>query len=192
MIDFKEELKKYKYNEEGILDTDREVLISKALDNVQNIIKRFTKEQLTSNSQLEEILEILQETDTSKKENVRVIDECKTMENSNLLLMNSLIAVIDQMENIYRLARKNNKETYSQLQGIWKSLNNIISKTGIMMVDPEDGVFDASIHAVIAVQNNVDYLTGAILEVVETGYIYKGKLIRKAKVIVNKTGEANI
>ena len=71
----------------------------------------------------------------------------------------------------------------------WKKLiqSNSLYKTGLV-----GEVFDPNLHEAIAVKHQNNLPDNSILETEQAGFLYKGQVIRLAKVVVNKIKELKI
>jgi len=75
------------------------------------------------------------------------------------------------------------KEGYEIMMAKWDNLKKILElkSTGV-----EGEVFNPSFHEAISVEQKSNLANNHIIECIELGYLYKGILIKRAKVIVNK------
>ena len=68
-----------------------------------------------------------------------------------------------------------------------KSFKDALSKHGVKEVDAEIGtIFDPAVHEAIMMDNNAEYENNAVTLCVQKGYILNDRVIRPAKVKVNK------
>lgn len=93
------------------------------------------------------------------------------------------------MDNI-ELTLQHTEEGSPLRQGIEltiKSFKDTLSKHGVEEINSELGtIFDPSIHEAILMDSNAEYENNAITLCVQKGYILNGRVIRPAKVKVNK------
>ncbi|MBS4031208.1 MAG: nucleotide exchange factor GrpE [Clostridiales bacterium] len=187
MIDFQKELSKFDF-----FTIDREFAghyneTAQVIDVFNVTLRRIGKEMSNANIQLEEVLVQAME----EKEKDRYIAEQKATiaacEEAKLSLVQGLVAVLDQLENIYRYALKNERGSWSeQVQFLWSDTSAILLQQGIVRVEGENTLFDSRLHSAVQVKEGSNIPNGLILEVLRCGYMYQSRLIRKAQVIVNK------
>jgi molecular chaperone GrpE (heat shock protein) len=188
MIDFRKELAKFDFVTVDAEFTGYYYETTPVIEVFTSTLKRIGKELNHTNLQLEEILSHYME----EKEKDRQLIEQKKMiaayEAEKLSLVQGLVATLDQLEDIYRYALKNERGGWSeQMQLLWRNTSANLLPLGIIRIEGENTLFDARIHAAVQVKEDKDIKNGVILEVLRCGYIYQSHLVRKAQVIVNKT-----
>ena len=68
-----------------------------------------------------------------------------------------------------------------------KSFKDVLSRHGVTEINSETGtIFDPAVHEAIMMDNNTEYENNAITLCVQKGYILNDRVIRPAKVKVNK------
>lgn len=194
MIDFDKELRKFQFLEldEEFIDLQNESsVIVKAFEKTLN---RFGKEQGKTNLQLEELTgqmeEITEQIDEELDNNsdkVQLKKELTLAEDEKWNLVNGFIAILDQIEDLYRFSAKSSEETWSkQHELLWNNISNELLSIGIMKVDGEGAQFNKNLQIPVEVRSNPEYEDSIVIEVLRCGYIYKTNVLRKAKVVVNK------
>lgn len=99
-----------------------------------------------------------------------------------------LIPVIDHFDQAMKNVPEESGEIKSWIQGvghIQKSLIDIANEFGCEPIDPE-GEFDPNEHEAISTESREKEPDDNIIEVIERGWRLGDKVIRPAKVIVNK------
>jgi molecular chaperone GrpE len=71
---------------------------------------------------------------------------------------------------------------------VYSHLLDILKMHGVEVIDSRGKTFDPSVHQAIVQQCQADKEDGVILEEFQKGYKLGGRVMRPAKVIVNKTG----
>ena len=71
-----------------------------------------------------------------------------------------------------------------------KLLGRVFEKFGITEIHPEGAPFDPTLHEAISVQTSPDASDERVLTVVQKGYLLNGRLLRPARVIVLRPGQA--
>ena len=96
-----------------------------------------------------------------------------------------LLPVVDSLNN----ALLNTKDEPQAQEGITLTLeliNKIFSQYNIETLSPQGEVFDPQWHEAMSTQDNPEQENNTVLEVFQTGYRIKERLLRPALVVVNK------
>ncbi len=104
------------------------------------------------------------------------------IKNANEYLMGRLIPILDDFER----ALKNAQPTEAFVDGmkkIYKKLLNLLENEGLSVIEPE-GKFDPFEHEAFERVETSEHDEYEILEIVEKGYKYHGKVLKPAKVKV--------
>lgn len=120
----------------------------------------------------------------------------KDEETSNMLkyanqdLILELIPIADNFERAIKLDDNNlNDELSKFLAGfkiLYSHLVETLKKFGVEEIETVGKMFDPMLHEALMVSNDKEKQDDVILECLLKGYTLKGKVIRPAKVIVNK------
>lgn len=104
-------------------------------------------------------------------------------------LIKSLLPVIDNFERAIMLDDENLDDELSKfLKGfkmIYGSLENILRENEVIQVDGVNKPFDPTYHQAVLTEKT-EGESGIIIDVMQKGYIYKGKVIRPAMVKVSE------
>jgi len=117
---------------------------------------------------------------------VRTIKEKEEAKDEGLLkIVKGLLDIIDNFEKAIESAKVS--EDISALskgvQMIHYQLVKFLQDNGIQEIIV-DGEFDPNLHEVLDTYKTNEYKPNQIVKVLQKGYIYKGKVIRPAKVVV--------
>lgn len=165
-------------NQEEVLDDELAGgelgILKKQVENLENILKEKNDEILRRTADL----------DNYRKRLIKETDD--KIKFANQAVIKDFIPVMDNIE----LTLPHTEEGSSLRQGIEltiKSFKDTLSKHGVEEINSELGtIFDPSIHEAILMDSNPDYENNAITLCVQKGYILNGRVIRPAKVKVNK------
>jgi len=95
--------------------------------------------------------------------------------------------VLDQIDNLSRALNVANPEAFTDFaQGvsmIREGLLMALASQGIEQV-PAEGIFDPTVHEVLAEAENADVPKGTIVDIHRAGYRLKDQLVRTAQVVV--------
>ena len=191
MIDFRKELTKYDFLTVEADFVERSNETTQLLEVFNSTLKRISRELNNTNIQLEEVFSQYMEENMEEKEKDKYITELKktlaASEEEKLLLVQGLVATLDKLEDIYRYSLKNESGSWAgQMELLWRNTAEDLLQQGIIRIEGGNALFDARIHSAVEVKENANFLNGMILEVLRCGYMYQSRLLRKARVIVNK------
>ena len=149
-------------------------ILKKQVENLENILKEKN----------EEILRRAADLDNYRKRLTKETEDKVRFANQSVV--KDFLPVIDNIE----MALQHTEEGTPLREGIEltiKSFKDALSKHGVKEVDAEIGtIFDPAVHEAIMMDNNTEYENNAVTLCVQKGYILNDRVIRPAKVKVNK------
>lgn len=120
----------------------------------------------------------------------------KDLEVSNMLkfasedMIKELLQVVDNFERAIKLDDDNLEDELSKfLSGfkmIYCNLVKILENNGVKAIDGANKPFDPTYHEAVLTEAREGIEEGIVLEVLQKGYLYKGKVIRPAMVKVSE------
>lgn len=201
MLDIKEELKNYKFAEfdANLKENDESNEELNCLLNMfTKTFERIGKEQYKSASGIEEILDLLEENNESNRENYDIVKELREKtqikDNEIKAMINTIISILDIFDYIEGFALKSNgfalkiknENLMVQFKLVSQQLGEKLAQSSIAVIGIEGGEVDLSLHQPILVEWQWDKPQNIILQVVRKGYMYKGNVLRKAEIVINK------
>ena len=120
-----------------------------------------------------------------KKEEIKRIAELLKYANEDLIL--KILPILDNFEKAEKEIPQEKKDKY--LEGflqIKKQLEDCLKNQGIEIIKSLNEKFDPNFHEVVQEIEAKDKESSIIIEEVKKGYILNGKVIRSAKVKINK------
>ncbi len=99
------------------------------------------------------------------------------------------LAVLDNIEKAASCPLKGVAGLNALLKGVKQinsQLKKILTEEGIEEINPQNEIFNPELHEAVAVSEAGKQASGRIVEVIEKGYLLKGKLLRPAKVKVGR------
>jgi molecular chaperone GrpE len=101
-------------------------------------------------------------------------------------VVESLLPVVDNLRRAVEATREHGGEQLAAgVALVYDQLVNTLAGHGLTAVEVEPGVpFDPEVHEAVMTQPSDDHDEGAVLQVMERGYLLHGRLLRPAKVIV--------
>jgi len=101
-------------------------------------------------------------------------------------VVESLLPVIDNMQRALEAAEKHQEgQLIAGVELVADQLHTVLSSHGLEELPTEPGTpFDPNVHEAVLTQPSSEFASGAVLDVLEKGYLLHGRLLRPAKVIV--------
>lgn len=160
---------------------------------------RKTDKNLLKIEQLEKKVEELEEAVSNEKNDyLRLMAEFETFRRrtaeEKLALVGSaaadtikgMLPILDDLERAMALLKDSKDEAaVNGTSLIYEKLFNYLKSKGLEIINAKGEAFDTDFHeAVTQLPAPSEDLKGKVLEVVQTGYTYGGKVLRYAKVVV--------
>lgn len=149
-------------------------ILKKQVENLENILKEKN----------EEILRRAADLDNYRKRLTKETED--KVRFANQAVVKDFLPVMDNIE----MALQHTEEGTPLREGIEltiKSFKDALSKHGVKEVDAEIGtIFDPAVHEAIMMDSTAEYENNAITLCVQKGYLLNDRVIRPAKVKVNK------
>jgi molecular chaperone GrpE len=99
-------------------------------------------------------------------------------------LVRDLLPVLDDLERTLEAAERHEEAALVDgVRLVERSLRKALEKEGLVEIEA-DGAFDPHVHEAILAQPREDAKAGAVVEVVQRGYLLGDRVIRPARVIV--------
>ena len=114
-------------------------------------------------------------------------DKNQSLEYANERIMNDLLPVLDTLEKALESAQSN-PEAGAIAQGLQLTLDSflkVLSKHGVEVI-ATDGEFDPNLHECLMQVPSEEKNDGEILQILQKGFVYKGRVIRPSMVSVVK------
>ena len=149
-------------------------ILKKQVENLENILKEKN----------EEILRRAADLDNYRKRLTKETED--KVRYANQAVVKDFLPVMDNIE----MSLVHTEEASPLRQGIEltiKSFKDALARHGVVEVNSEIGtMFDPAVHEAIMMDNNPEYENNAITLCVQKGYLLNERVIRPAKVKVNK------
>jgi molecular chaperone GrpE (heat shock protein) len=187
MIDFQKELEKFDFFKLDAQIAGHENEATQVIDACHTTLQRIGKDINQTSLQIEDAVEQLLEENEKDKHIAELNKAITAHEEEKITLVQGLVSTLDQIEDAYRYAIKNEGSSWAeQLRLLWENIFNTLLLQGISRIEGENTLFDLRVHSAVQVKEDKRYKNGLVLEVLRCGYTYKSRLLRKAQVVVNK------
>ena len=105
-------------------------------------------------------------------------------------VVKAMISVVDELERLYAAVEKNDNLHQSLKEGmalILSKVEKVFSELDVASFGEAGDLLDSELHDALMVRQEKDKNDNEIIDVFEKGYKYRERVIRHAKVVVNKT-----
>lgn len=109
-------------------------------------------------------------------------------ETANARLLKEIIDILDNF-NMALETIKHTRKKDSIIEGInmiYRQFQYLLEKEGVVKMEVIGATFDPNFHEAVGVEEVEDGEDNIIVKEVQSGYLYKNRLLRPAKVIVSK------
>ena len=158
---------------------------SAKVDKNKLLIEKFTIE----NKDLEDkLLRSKAEFENFRKRKEKEIIDMLKYEGKDVI--NSMISIVDDLDRLYLAIDTSNDSNKSLQEGIsmiQAKIDKIFTDREITSFCKEGDILDSDLHDALMVKQEKNKKDNEILEVFEKGYKYRDRVIRHAKVVVNKS-----
>ena len=162
---------------------------SKKLSPTEILKNTISELEISLNETSEKHLRLKAEFDNFRKRKDREIISLLNYEGE--AVVKSFLSVFDDLERLKDASSNNNNEDSNKLtDGIVLIMNKIEKEFQKLDVKPFTNVgdvLDPELHDALMIRKEDGKNENEILEVFEKGYLYKDRVIRHAKVVVNQT-----
>lgn len=109
-------------------------------------------------------------------------------------ILTRLIALADSMERVLRMGENDPQISQSEVlqnwfkmvDGLYRRLRGIMEREGVTVVDSVGQMLDLELHDVVGVRGDKEEGTEVVVEEQSKAYIYDNRVIRDAKVVVER------
>jgi len=108
-------------------------------------------------------------------------------------LVKDLLSTVDNLDRALGHVEQNAGEDLQVLlQGVElvsKELLAVLGKHGVSRIEAKDQLFDPAVHEAMAQIESADVPANTVLQVLQTGYMLRNRMLRPARVVVSKVPE---
>ena len=105
---------------------------------------------------------------------------------SNFRLLKELLGLYDEIKMAFASLANIDNEHRKGIEMIEKRMQNILDKENVKRIEAQGKKFDPFQHEVLGVEEKEDCEENTVLEILQDGYIYEGKVLRPAKVKISR------
>ena len=181
-------------NEEIVNDKEQEV---EPAEDDKPSKKKKKKAKLTKDEELKELtyqyaelndkyLRLFSEFDNYRKRTNK--EKIELINTASEGVIESVLPVLDDFDRALKAFKDQNvdKEAVHGVELIYNKFFNTLKLKGLEPMDSQGKTFDTDYHdAITQTPAESDAMKGKVFDVIEKGYLLKGKIIRHAKVVVS-------
>lgn len=159
----------------------------KQLDEETQRLKKLLEEKETElKEQRESFLRKLAEGENAKR--IQKKETERILENSAVRIFKEILSVVDNFDRALEHAVKteDKNKIIEGIKLIDRQFHQAFDKLGVTQFESKGEKFDPSKHEAISVVSDSASNDGDVIEEQQKGYMYLGKVLRPAKVVVNK------
>lgn len=210
MLNAIEELKKYKkinmeFDQRYKLDLDEpdnntieKMLVSEINKLSKNQFKTLQKVDVYYEDVMQLLDEKMDKWDAFDKaiselqeKNKSLVACLKEEDGEKINILKKLILIVDVFENAASFIVASGDHTWiDQIERVMDFIGSTMNDAGISEIEGQGSIFNDMVHEVVEVVYDKDRKYREVISVEEKGYLYKGIILRKAKVIVNNCFDA--
>lgn len=126
-------------------------------------------------------------------ENVKRIMQKQISDASDYAVTQFARDMIDSCDNLKRVMEnlKDGDPVHEGIKVAHQKIMNDLKKHGIEEIDPMGEPFDSNLHQAVVEREDNEKEVGTIVEVLQTGYTIKSRLLRPAMVVISKKSDEN-
>lgn len=152
------------------------------MTNMKSDLKTINKNSKKSIMSIESLKEDLSK---SSKENFKLKKEIEERKSNEIKIYRKIIIILDQIDNFQKLVESlDNKDFLHSLNVMSKVIRKEMSEISLVEIKSIGELFNPELHKCIAVEEDSLRESKEIIDVIEKGYILRGKVIRPASVII--------
>lgn len=167
-------------------DADNDSGVDAALDDATGIDDAVTQLEDQLKEYKEKHLRLAAEFDNYKKRMARQFDSVVKTANDSLII--DTLESFDNFERALDTAKSQDDYDgfHKGVEMIFKQLQDVLKKRGVTVMDAAGKEFDPNMHEAIMMVEDAKVASDHIVNVVQKGYTCDDRVIRAAKVTVNK------
>ena len=163
---------------------------SSSKNNKENKAEALQKkvEELTDklSKEHDDYLRLMAEFETFRRRNAE--EKLAMVSNAAADTIKGMLPVLDDLERAMQMLEKSSDENAKEgTKLIYNKLFDYLKSKGLSVIEARGEVFDTDFHdAVTKFPAPSEDLKGKVIDVVQTGYLLNGKILRYAKVVVGE------
>ena len=154
-------------------------------EDLKNIQKKSVMQGVMKDEQVQSIYR--QKLADLESKEIKDNNEIKELKKTEKLFLKNIIRILDELERLKEYGDTSGNEKLSKtLERNFKAIKKYMLELEILEIPTVGLLFNENYHDCVDIKNDSEKDDFEVLEVLRKGYVYKGKVIRAAEVIINR------
>ncbi len=175
--------------QEPVAETSAESATQESLESLQQQLEQAQAELA---EKAEQVLRAHAEADNIRRRAERDVQNAHKYALEGFV--ESLLPVLDSLEQgLAQPATSDESKALKEgMELTLKMFIDTLAKKNVEQIDPVGEAFNPELHEAMSMQENADYEPNAVIAVFQKGYLLNGRVVRPARVVVNKGKPAKV
>ena len=154
-------------------------------EELKNIQKKSVMQGVMKDEQVQSIYR--QKLADLESKEIKDNNEIKELKKTEKLFLKNIIKILDELERLKEYGDTSGNEKLSKtLERNFKAIKKYMLELELLEIPTVGLLFNENYHDCVDIKNDSEKEDFEVLEVLRKGYVYKGKVIRVAEVIINR------
>ena len=154
-------------------------------EELKNIQKKSVMQGVMKDEQVQSIYR--QKLADLESKEIKDNNEIKELKKTEKLFLRNIIKILDELERLKEYGDISGNEKLSKtLERNFKAIKKYMLELELLEIPTVGLLFNENYHDCVDIKNDSEKEDFEVLEVLRKGYVYKGKVIRAAEVIINR------
>ena len=154
-------------------------------EDLKNIQKKSVMQGVMKDEQVQSIYR--QKLADLESKEIKDNNEIKELKKTEKLFLKNIIRILDELERLKEYGDTSGNEKLSKtLERNFKAIKKYMLELELLEIPTVGLLFNENYHDCVDIKNDSEKDDFEVLEVLRKGYVYKGKVIRAAEVIINR------
>lgn len=154
-------------------------------EELKNIQKKSVMQGVMKDEQVQSIYR--QKLADLESKEIKDNNEIKELKKTEKLFLKNIIKILDELERLKEYGDTSGNEKLSKtLERNFKAIKKYMLELELLEIPTVGLLFNENYHDCVDIKNDSEKEDFEVLEVLRKGYVYKGKVIRAAEVIINR------
>lgn len=154
------------------------------MNKMKNDIRSINKNSKKSIMSIESLKEDINK---NKEQNFKLKKQLEEKKYNEIKIYKKIIVILDLIDNISKSALElENEELLDSLEIMQKIIRKELTEIDLIEIKSMGELFNPDIHKCLAVEKDNSKEHNEVIEVIEKGYMLKGRVLRPAYVIIAK------
>ena len=154
-------------------------------EDLKNIQKKSVMQGVMKDEQVQSIYR--QKLADLESKEIKDNNEIKELKKTEKLFLKNIIRILDELERLKEYGDTSGNEKLSKtLERNFKAIKKYMLELELLEIPTVGLLFNENYRDCVDIKNDSEKDDFEVLEVLRKGYVYKGKVIRAAEVIINR------